>query len=61
MAAISHVKGPQAHPFFAWAGAPSWNFFKYLVGRDGGLRQTYPSGVEPQSAALVRAIEAALA
>jgi len=61
MAAISHVKGPQAHPFFAWAGAPSWNFFKYLVGRDGGLRQTYPSGVEPQSAALVRAIEATLA
>jgi len=61
MAAISHVKGPQAHPFFVWAGAPSWNFFKYLVGRDGSLRQAYPSGTEPQSPALVRAIESALA
>jgi glutathione peroxidase len=61
MAAISHVKGPQAHPFFAWAGAPNWNFFKYLIGRDGTLRQTYPSGTEPQSPTLIRAIESALA
>lgn len=61
MAAISHVKGPQAHPFFAWAGAPRWNFFKYLVGRDGQLIQTYPSQVEPGSPDLLRAVEAALA
>jgi glutathione peroxidase len=60
MAAISHVKGPDAHPFFAWAGAPRWNFFKYLVGRDGRLLQTWPSQVEPGSPELTRAIEAAL-
>jgi glutathione peroxidase len=60
MAEITHVKGPQAHPFFAWAGAPAWNFHKYLVGGDGRLRQTWPSAVEPQSAAMVGAIEAAL-
>ena len=60
MAAISHVKGPEAHPFFAWAGAPRWNFFKYLVGRDGRLLQTYPSQVEPNSPELLRAVEAAL-
>lgn len=60
MAAISHVKGPEAHPFFAWAGAPRWNFFKYLVGRDGRLLQTYPSGVDPSSPQLLRAVEAAL-
>jgi glutathione peroxidase len=60
MAAISHVKGPEAHPFFAWAGAPRWNFFKYLVGRDGRLLQTYPSRVEPSSPELLGAVEAAL-
>ncbi|MBC9175410.1 glutathione peroxidase [Pseudoroseomonas ludipueritiae] len=60
MAAISHVKGPEAHPFFAWAGEPRWNFFKYLVGRDGRLLQTYPSRVEPGSPELLRAVEAAL-
>jgi glutathione peroxidase len=61
MAAISHVRGPEAHPFFAWAGAPRWNFFKYLVGTDGGLLQTFPSQVEPNAPALVQPIEAALA
>jgi glutathione peroxidase len=60
MAVISHVKGPQAHPFFAWAGAPKWNFFKYLVARDGQLLHIYPSQVEPDSPELTRAIEAAL-
>jgi glutathione peroxidase len=60
MAAISHVKGSEAHPFFAWAGAPRWNFFKYLVGRDGRLLKTYPSQVEPGSPELLQAIEAAL-
>jgi glutathione peroxidase len=60
MAAISHVKGPEAHPFFTWAGAPRWNFFKYLVGRDGRLVQTWPSQVEPGSPELTRAVEAAL-
>jgi glutathione peroxidase len=60
MAAISHVKGPGAHPFFAWAGAPRWNFFKYLVGRDGRLLNTYPSQVEPGSPEFLQAIEAAL-
>jgi glutathione peroxidase len=62
------VKGSQAHPFYVWArealgasNAPSWNFHKYLVGRDGKLIAGYGSRVEPQSAELTRAIEAALA
>jgi len=60
MAAITHVRGPQAHPFFAWAGAPRWNFFKYLVGADGRLLNTFPSQVEPNAPALLQPIEAAL-
>jgi len=64
MAAPVHVKGPEAHPFFAWAAAqsvaPRWNFYKYLVGRDGRLLQAFPSNTEPDSASMRQAIEAAL-
>ena len=61
----AHVKGPEAHPFFAWAAAqgsePRWNFFKYLVGRDGRLAHWFPSRVAPDSAEFRQALEAALA
>jgi glutathione peroxidase len=62
------VKGQQAHPFYLWARqtlgagqAPSWNFHKYLVDRDGKLIAGYGSNVEPLSPELTKAIEAALA
>lgn len=62
------VKGGRAHAFYRWAhdglgaaSAPRWNFHKYLVGRDGRLIAGYGSAVEPLSAELTRAIEAALA
>lgn len=66
MAAISQVRGAQAHPFFRWAGAraggePRWNFHKYLVARDGRGVQGFATQVEPESTELLRAIEAALA
>jgi glutathione peroxidase len=68
LAAKQAVKGPQAHPFYLWAHetlgsahAPRWNFHKYLVGRDGKLLAGYGSTVEPLSAELIAAIEAALA
>jgi glutathione peroxidase len=61
MAAISHVKGPEAHPFFAWAGPPEWNFFKYLIGPDGRLLRRFPSAVEPDSRQLTQLIDGALA
>ena len=63
-----HVKGPDTHPLYQWLKAkvgadatPRWNFHKYLIGRDGQPAGAYPSGVTPQSPALRRAIEAALA
>jgi len=62
------VKGSQAHPFYVWArealgaaNAPSWNFHKYLIGRDGRLIAGYGSRVEPLSPDLTKAIESALA
>lgn len=62
------VKGDAAHPLFRWAvdqtgpaGAPRWNFFKYLVGRDGRLVDWFSSVTGPDSSRLKKAVEAALA
>lgn len=45
----------------AAAGAPKWNFHKYLVGKDGKVIQAFPSSVAPESPELRKAIDAALA
>jgi glutathione peroxidase len=56
------LRGPDAHPFYRWAAAerpldvPSWNFHKYLVGRDGRLAAVFPTRVEPMDARLIEAI-----
>jgi len=56
------VKGPNAHPFYKWAAVerpadlPSWNFHKYLVGRDGYLVDAFSSRVEPTDTRVVTAI-----
>ncbi len=65
LAAISHVKGGQAAPFYAWVRQvakwePSWNFNKVLIGRDGRVAGTFGSADEPGGPKLSAAIEAAL-
>ena len=51
------VKGPEnATP----AGEVSWNFEKFLIGRDGKILGRYKSAVAPDDAKLTGAIEAAL-
>jgi len=64
----SVVKGPGAVPFYAWAAAtlgpdqtPTWNFHKYLVGKDGKLIRAFGNKVQPGSPEVKAAIEAALA
>ena len=47
----------QAEP----AGAVAWNFEKFLIGKDGTVLERFKSNVEPDSAELKGAIEAALA
>jgi glutathione peroxidase len=39
----------------------AWNFEKFLIGHDGTVLGRFKSGVEPESAELAAAIEAALA
>lgn len=60
------VKGDEAHPFYqalaSDAGTfPTWNFHKYLIGRDGQLIAEFSPRTKPYDDQLVGAIEAALA
>jgi glutathione peroxidase len=60
------VKGPNKHPLYAMlsqtppAGEVSWNFNKFLVGKDGHVIARFDSKVTPESPELVQAIEKAL-
>ncbi|NJN46225.1 MAG: glutathione peroxidase [Candidatus Competibacteraceae bacterium] len=56
------VKGDDAHPFYRTLagtdnGYPSWNFYKYLLDRDGNVVELFPSSTRPEDGALVEAIE----
>jgi len=62
------VTGGAAHPLYKWiagelgeAGAPKWNFHKFLIGPDGAIAGVFGSRVAPDSAELGDAITKALA
>jgi glutathione peroxidase len=66
MFATTPVRGSDAHPLFAELAKatgkqPSWNFNKYLVGRDGKPVAHFGSTTGPGSGTLTAAIEKALA
>lgn len=59
------VKEGEAHPFFeqlaAQSGAyPTWNFHKFLIGRDGPVIAEFSPRTQPYDEDLVAEIEAAL-
>jgi glutathione peroxidase len=58
------VKGDDQIPLYKHladaAGAPKWNFTKYLIGKDGKVIKRFDSGVTPESKEMTEAIEAAL-
>ena len=64
MTAKVSVKGGDQAPLFKFlsgaAGAPEWNFTKYLVDKNGKVVKRFNSGVAPESKELSAAIEAAL-
>ena len=62
----TQVKGDAVDPLYkaliATTGkTPSWNFNKYLIGRDGKTVTHYGSDTKPQAADFTKAIEAELA
>ena len=64
------VKGKEQHPLYKWltskesnpkfGGAISWNFNKFLIGRDGSVIGRFGSRETPQSETIKTAVEAAL-
>jgi glutathione peroxidase len=67
LAAKEKVVGRDAHPFYRWvvaqlgeAGAPRWNFHKYLIGPDGAISGAWPSRVSPTDHVITGEIEKAL-
>jgi len=67
LAAKEQVIGRSAHPFYRWiaselgeAGAPRWNFHKYLIGPEGTILGAWPARVDPADPTIVGAIEKAL-
>ncbi len=65
MTEITHVTGPEAHPFFKWVRtetgfAPGWNFNKILLNGKGDVVATWGSAVRPESATVTGAVEALL-
>ncbi len=65
MFAASSVRGEKANPFFRQliaqgATPPRWNFYKYLIGRDGKLIESYSSMTGPDDRKLLASIEKSL-
>ena len=58
------IKGPQQSPVYKFLTQkqpePKWNFHKFLVGKDGQVRASFPSKVTPDSKELRDAIDTSL-
>jgi glutathione peroxidase len=51
-----HVSGSKAHKFFKWVSetmpfyaVPKWNFYKYLIDKNGNIAHWFFSATEPNS------------
>ena len=62
------VNGTNRHPLYArlagkdspFPGNVRWNFEKFLIGRDGAVLARFAADTDPDTAELIKAIEAAL-
>lgn len=64
------VKGKDIHPLYEfltsketnpdYSGKITWNFNKFLIGRDGSIINRFDSKVEPKSDEVIKAVEEAL-
>jgi glutathione peroxidase len=63
MAEKTPVSGPEAHPLFQWLAQeggllsrPRWNFYKYIIGRDGHLKDWFSTLTHPARHRFERAL-----
>ena len=57
----NNVVGNNAHPLFKWlndtyGARPKWNFFKFVINKDGKLEKHFSSMVSPSSKNLISTI-----
>jgi glutathione peroxidase len=62
MMARSSVRGGDANPVFSAISKqsgvePRWNFYKYLINREGEVVATFPSSTHPQAPSLINMIK----
>ena len=64
LAAITDVKGENAHEIFKWAkenhgksAIPKWNFHKILINKDGRIHDTFASFTNPMSKKIIKEID----
>jgi glutathione peroxidase len=62
MMAKTHVRGADANPMYALlaresGNTPKWNFYKYLLDRNGRVIGSFNSTVSPNDKQLVTKIE----
>ncbi|WP_297372269.1 glutathione peroxidase [Acidocella sp.] len=62
--AKEHCVGANAHPFFKWVveearflAKPRWNFYKYLINKQGELEEWFSSVTAPDAKRLISAVE----
>ncbi len=68
LSAKIEVNGPQRHPLYRFLTSPdsgiagdiSWNFEKFLIGRDGRVLKRYPPETPPRDNGLMQDIAEAL-
>ena len=61
---ITNIKGEKGHPFFKWVkkeagflAFPKWNFYKYLINKEGLLVKWYTSTTRPSSTKITTEID----
>jgi glutathione peroxidase len=62
---LSSVRGNEAHPIFSWLQqrtdtSVKWNFFKFLVNKDGQPVAAFSSMTEPFDKKLIAQLESLL-
>ena len=63
----THVKGKKIHPIYDWLSskdkngwneqAPKWNFYKYVISKEGKLINFFPSSISPLDSSITELIK----